>query len=87
MQKTQLLVLVLATLCAQSYAINAVGVVEVFAGVMFGVIKKNNLEELKGCMVGTDAMVKDIENAVENFSNGGVIGITAGIYDIIDFLL
>jgi hypothetical protein len=77
----------LMSLTAQPVAaFNGMDVVRVFAGLMDGIIHKDNLDYLMGCMTGTDSMVADIENAVTHFKQGGTIGIGEGIMDIGKFL-
>ena len=61
-------------------------VIRVFAGLMDGILHKDNLTYLLGCMSGTDALVVDIENAVTHFKQGGTMGIGQGIMDIGKFL-
>ena len=70
----------------QVQAFGPVDVVYVFAGFMDGVIHKDNLAYLLGCMNGTDSLVVDIENAVTHFKQGGATGIGLGIMDIGKFL-
>ncbi len=87
-KKTLLAVgIALMSLTAQPVAaFNGMDVVRVFAGLMDGIIHKDNLDYLMGCMTGTDSMVADIENAVTHFKQGGTIGIGEGIMDIGKFL-
>ena len=61
-------------------------VIRVFAGLMDGILHKDNLNYLLGCMSGTDSLVVDIENAVVHFKQGGTMGIGEGIMDIGKFL-
>ena len=53
---------------------------------MDGILHKDNLDYLLGCMSGTDSLVVDIENAVTHFKEGGTMGIGRGIMDIGKFL-
>ncbi len=53
-----------------SNPVNAFGgldVIRVFAGIMDGILHKDNLDYLLGCMTGTDSLVVDIEDAVTHF--------------------
>ena len=85
-KKTLLLVCVAAMSIEQTRAFNGMDVIRVFAGLMDGILHKDNLNYLLGCMTGTDALVVDIENAVTHFKQGGTIGIGEGIMDIGKFL-
>ena len=67
-------------------AFNGGDVIRVFAGMMDGILHKDNLNYLLGCMSGTDALVGDIESAVVHFKAGGTIGIGQGIMDNGKFL-
>ncbi len=72
-----------------SAPVNAFGgldVIRVFAGIMDGILHKDNLDYLLGCMTGTDSLVVDIEDAVTHFKQGGTMGIGKGIMDIGKFL-
>ena len=42
-------------------AFNGVDVIKVFAGIMDGILHKDNLNYLLGCMTGTDALVVDVQ--------------------------
>ncbi len=86
MFKKTLAVLCLAVATTTVKAFDGMDVIRVFAGFMDGVIQKDNLDYLMGCMTGTDALVGDIENAVTHFSQGGTMGIGLGIMDIGKFL-
>ena len=85
-KKTLLLVCVAAMSIEQASAFNGSDVIRVFAGLMDGIIHKNNLNYLLGCMSGTDSLVSDIQNAVAHFKQGGTIGIGQGIMDIGKFI-
>ncbi len=61
-------------------------VVYVFAGIMDGILHTDRLDYLLGCMNGTDALVVDVENAVQHFKEGGNIGIGQGIMAIGKFI-
>ena len=86
MKKTILLLCVSAMSFQQAQAFNGSDVIRVFAGLMDGIIHKDNLNYLLGCMSGTDALVNDVLNAVKHFKEGGTIGIGEGIMDIGQFL-
>ena len=74
------------TLCTPTAAFNGSDVIKVFAGLMDGIIHKDNLDYLMGCMSGTDALVQDVENMVTHFKQGGTTGIGEGIMDVGLFL-
>ena len=89
MFKKTILTVLGTALCLQSTLaqnITVGAVVEIFAGVMNGIVHEDHLDYLLGCMNGTEAMVTDIENAVHDFSQGDFWGISAGILDIKDFI-
>ncbi len=80
-------VLAIAVLCFQSVqAFNATDAIAVVAGVMNGILHKDNYQYLLGCMNGTEALVVDIEDAVRDFEKGGYMGIGEGIMDIGKFI-
>ena len=66
--------------------ITAGDVIEIFAGVMNGIVHEDHLDYLLGCMSGTEGLVGDIENAVDDFSQGTFWSISAGIIDIKQFI-
>ena len=86
LKKTVLLLCVSAMSFQQAHAFDGLDVIRVFAGLMDGILHKDNLDYLLGCMSGTQNLVVDIENAVEHFQKGGAIGIGEGIMDIGQFL-
>ena len=61
-------------------------VVNVFAGIMDGILHTDHLDYLLSCMNGTEALVTDVENMVTHFKEGGPVGIAHGIMDIGKFL-
>ena len=67
-------------------AFDGTDVIRVFAGLMDGILHKDNLDYLLGCMSGTDSLVVDVENMVTHFKQGGTMGIGEGIMDIGKFL-
>lgn len=86
-KKTVLVVLSVAMInLQQAQAFSGSDVIRVFAGLMDGIIHKDNLDYLMGCMSGTDNLVSDVENAVTHFKQGGTIGIGEGVMDIGKFL-
>ena len=85
MQK--ILGLALIMMCLSStQAFGASDAIKVFAGFMNGVIHKDNLNYLMGCMNGTSAIVVDIENMVTHFSQSDLMNIGYGIMDVGKFL-
>ena len=66
--------------------ITAGDVIEIFAGVMNGIVHEDHLDYLMGCMSGTEGLVGDIENAVADFEEGTFWSISAGILDIKQFI-
>ena len=84
-KKTILALLGAVALCShQTTAQNftAGDVIEMFAGVMNGIVHEDHLNYLLGCMNGTEAIVTDVEDAVQEFSQGTFWSITEGILDI-----
>ena len=87
MTKSLLAIFVMAMLtCQQVQAFGATDVIKVFAGLMNGILHKDNLDYLLHCMSGTDALVEDVVLMVKHFKEGGATGIGEGIMDIGKFL-
>ena len=61
-------------------------VIQIFAGVMNGIVHEDHLNYLMGCMNETEALVTDMENAVADFEEASFWSITAGILDLKQFI-
>ena len=73
----------LAALCIHStVALTGGDVVTIVAGIMDGVIHKDDLAELQTCMTGADSLTDEFESAVADFEAGGIQGITQGIMEV-----
>ena len=83
----------LATICLllifvqASVAISAEGVIEIIAGIINGVIEKNDLQEIEACITNVDDMTINIERAIEGFEEGDAVGILEGLMEIEQFVL
>jgi hypothetical protein len=89
MFKKTILTVLGTALCLQSATASnftASDVIEVFAGVMNGIVHEDHLDYLLGCMNGTEALVTDMEDAVADFEEGTFWSITAGILDLKQFI-
>ena len=84
MYKKTLLTACLATslFVHSTVALTGGNVVEIIAGIMDGVIHKDDLAELQQCMTGADSLTDEFETAVADFEQGGISGITGGIMEI-----
>ncbi len=83
----------IATLCLvllfvqSSVAISAEGVIEIIAGIINGVIQKNDLSEIEACISDVGGMEDNIERAVKDFEDGSPVAIIEGIMEIEQFVL
>ena len=71
---------------AQAQNITNEAVIEIFAGVMNGIVHEDHLDYLLGCMNGTEALITDVENAIADFSQGDFWSISEGILEIQQFI-
>jgi hypothetical protein len=71
----------LAALAASTNAIDFNGSVQLVAGLMDGLIGKNDLPELQQCMQDDQALVNDINTAISDFEQGSVQSIIAGVQE------
>ena len=71
----------LAALAASTNAIDFNGSVNFVAGLMDGLIGKNDLPELQKCMTDDQALVNDINTAISDFEQGSVQSIIAGVQE------
>ena len=69
----------LAALAASTSAIDFNGSIQFVAGLMDGLIGKNDLPELQQCMQDDQALVNDINTAIADFEQGSVQSIIAGV--------
>ena len=75
-----LTVLFVASVAVQStYALTGTDVIKITAGIMDGVIHKDDLSELLSCMSGADQLTDEFESVVNDFKTGGISGYTNGI--------
>ena len=86
MQKSLLLSLTISALFMSTQAITAAGVGEIIAGIMDGVIQKDDLKEIQACLVGGDNLSVNIENAVADFKEGDLAGTAEGFMEIQQFV-
>ncbi len=84
MYKKTLLTVCLATslFVHSTVALTGGNVIEIIAGIMDGVIHKDDLAELQQSMTGADSLTDEFETAVSDFEQGGISGITGGIMEI-----
>ena len=52
------------------------------AGMVMGIIHKNDMSEIEKCFAGSTDLTNAIIQAVKDFSSGGMTGILAGLKDI-----
>ncbi|CDW82544.1 UNKNOWN [Stylonychia lemnae] len=74
-----LTLLLVATIATQTYALTGSQVIEIVAGMMDGVIHKDDLAELQACMQGADQLTDEFDTAVSDFEQGGITGYTSAI--------
>ena len=83
MQKSLVLVLFLSTLfISTTQAITFGGVVEIIAGIMEGIIQKDDLKEIQQCVTTDESMVDNIMRSVDDFKEGGLAGYAEGFMEI-----
>lgn len=77
-------VLTLAALLSISavQALTAEQTVEIIAGIMDGVILKDNLVEIKTCITDVDTVTKEVEDIAADFEKMSIYGIFSGIKEL-----
>ena len=76
-----LALLTMAAVPAFQQPLSPGAVVDVVAGLIDGVVGRDDLEELKGCFKGTDDIARLLNVAVEEFKSGGVMGMSTAILE------
>ena len=79
-KKASLLLTVLATVSAQN--VTSSDVIHLLAGMLNGFVHQDHLDYMLGCVTGTEGMVADIENAIDEFGKGDVFSIAEGLMDL-----
>lgn len=62
-----------------TYALSGTDVIKITAGLIDGVVHKDDLNVLLNCFQGADSLTGDFEAMVNDFKLGGISGISNGI--------
>ena len=72
----------LAGILATNYQMDVAGVEDFVAGLMLGLIKKNDLPEIQKCLQNSSSLEVEITNAVSDISKGDIPDIIKGVQEI-----
>ncbi len=75
-----MLVLVNVTTAVPSF-INPGEAADIVVGLVGAVVKKDNLDEIKGCISDTEGLTQDIDSVISELRKGNPAGLTKGLMD------
>ena len=78
MRPTALLTQIIAT----KYGMDAAGVEQFIAGLIFGMIQKDDLPEIQKCLTNAETLEQEITNAISDFSKGDLQDIIKAVEEV-----
>ena len=72
----------LSYIVATKYGMDVAGVEEFIAGLIFGMINKDDLPEIQKCLQNAETLEQEITNAISDFSKGDLQDIIKGVEEV-----